>query len=91
MVRVRISTTVDAGRLAEARRRVGRPDSELIDQALALLLRELDTQRELEALSAAPYEDDPELAWQAPSGPDLPYDGGVPPEVARLARERRAE
>ena len=79
MPRVRISTTVDGSRLEEARRRVGRPDSELIDQALALLVRDLDEQRDLAALAAATEDD-----------PDLPYEGGVPPEVLRLVAERRA-
>jgi len=88
--RTRISTTVDADRLARARATVGRPDSELIDLALAALLRSLDGAREREALLDAPYEDDPELAWNAPTGPDLPYDGAVPTDVQRLAAQRRA-
>ncbi len=90
MARTRISTTVDGDRLARARRLFGGPDSELIDRALVLLLRRLDAEREVAAITAAPYEDDPELAWTAPPGPDLPYDGEVPAEVARLAAERRA-
>lgn len=90
MSRQRISTTVDAGQLARARDLFGGPDSELLDRALALLVRRLDAERERAALDAAPYEEDPDLAWQAPFGPDLPYDGAVPDEVARLAAERRA-
>lgn len=35
--------------------------------------------------------DDPDLTWQAPPGPDLPYDGVVPEQVRRLAAERRAQ
>ncbi len=46
--------------------------------------------REAEALRAMPYEEDPDLTWQAPVGPDLPYDGEIPPEVRDLARRRRA-
>lgn len=41
------------------------------------------------ALHALPYEEDVELAWEAPPGPDLPYDGRVPAEVLRLAEARR--
>jgi len=42
------------------------------------------------ALESHPYEADPELAWEAPPGPDLPYEGAVPADVLRLARRRRA-
>lgn len=90
MARTRISTTVDRDRLDEARRRLGTSDSELIDEALAVLLRELDAEDELAALDRSPYEADPDLQWHAPPGPPLPYDGDVPPEVEALARERRA-
>jgi hypothetical protein len=88
--RQRISTTVDAERLTRARRLFSGPDSELIDRALELLVRRLDADREPAALDAAPYEDDPDLQWSAPAGPDLPYDGDVPEDVTRLAAERRA-
>ncbi len=54
-----------------------------------LSMQELDGRHELEAMTAQPYEDDPDLAWDTDSGPSLPYDGEVPPEVLRLA-ERRA-
>lgn len=64
-------------------------DSQIIDRALAALLEQLEEERELAALSAAPYEDDPDLAWTSPPGPDLPYDGDVPDEVLRLAAKRR--
>lgn len=90
MSRTRVSTTVDGERLARARELFDGPDSELLDRALELLVRRLDAQRERAALAAAPYEDDDELAWQAPPGPDLPYDGDVPDDVLALARERRA-
>lgn len=89
MSRTRISTTVDAERLARCRAALGVSDSELLDRALAALLRELVGAHERRALEAAPYEDDPELAWQAPPGPDLPYDGPVPEEAMRLAAQRR--
>lgn len=90
MNRTRISTTVDTDRLTQARQVLGVADSELVDRALAALLRELLGHQERQALARAPYEDDPELSWQAPVGPDLPYDGAVPAEVRRLAAERRA-
>lgn len=89
MSRTRISTTVDAHRLAEARRRLAVSDSELIDRALAALIDDLEAERELTALIEAPYEDDPELAWHAPVGPDLPYDHDIPRDVLALAAERR--
>ncbi len=89
MNRVRLSTTVDARLLAEARRLVPGPDSRLVDRALAALVEQLEGRRELEALAAHPYEDDPDLSWSAPPGPDLPYDGPVPAEVRKLARQRR--
>ncbi|MGH9000991.1 MAG: hypothetical protein ACRDY7_16555 [Acidimicrobiia bacterium] len=91
MPRVRISTTVDAERLVEARRLVGGPDSRIIDRALAVLVDGLAAEAELAALAAAPYEGDPDLSWEAAPGPDLPYDGEVPPEVLRLAAQRRKE
>jgi hypothetical protein len=90
MARTRISTTVDADRLEQARRSFAVSDSVLIDRALAALLREVAGARERAALAAQPYEDDPELAWQAPPGPDLPYDGEVLGDVRRLAADRRA-
>lgn len=90
MARTRVSTTVDGDRLERARQLFGGSDSELLDRALELLVRRLDAEREVAALDADPYEQDADLLWQAPPGPDLPYDGDVPPEVAALARERRA-
>ena len=91
MTRVRISTTVDAAVLAAARRLASKPDSELLDQALTSLVEQLEAQRELTALADQPYEDDPDLAWQAPPGPDLPYDGAVPADVMKLAQRRRRQ
>ena len=38
MSRTRLSTTVDAGLLASARKASGKPDSALVDEALAALL-----------------------------------------------------
>jgi hypothetical protein len=90
MARTRISTTVDTDRLELCRRTLGVPDSELVDRALAALARELLTRQERAALAAAPYDEDPDLDWQAPAGPDLPYAGEIPEEVMRLAAERRA-
>lgn len=91
MSRTRVSTTVDGERLARARELFGGTDSELLDRALELLVRRLDAQRERAALLADPYEADEELAWQAPPGPDLPYDGNIPDDVRALARERREQ
>jgi len=65
-------------------------DSKLVDRALAALVEEMEERQELHALEAQPYHDDPDLAWQPPQGPDLPYDGDVPAEVERLAARRRA-
>lgn len=90
MARIRISTTVDRDRLERARAAFPRPDSELLDRALELLLRHLDAERERRALIEHPYDDDPDVSWEAPPGPDLPYDGDIPDEVRRLASERRA-
>jgi hypothetical protein len=91
MSRERISTTVDSARLAKARRLFRLKDSRLIDQALdALVQREL-AERELAAIEEKPYEDDPDLSWDAPDGPDLPYDGEIPADVRRLAARRRRQ
>ncbi len=89
MARTRISTTVDARRLDDVRRRLGVPDSEIVDRALAVLVEQLDALHEQVALEEQPYEADPDLAWDAPPGPDLPYDGQVPAEVLELAAARR--
>jgi hypothetical protein len=89
MKRVRISTTVDRDRLVVCRRLLGGKDSQLLDRALQALVNELESERELAALEAHPYDDDPDLAWEAPPGPDLPYDGDVPKDVIRLAARRR--
>lgn len=89
MKRVRISTTVDAEQLARCRRLFGPGTSKLVDRALRVLGDELERQRELEALERLPYEKDAELSWEAPPGPDLPYDGDVPDDVRRLAAARR--
>jgi hypothetical protein len=91
VTRVRISTTVDAAVLAAARRLAAQPDSQLLDRALVALVEQLEAEREHTALAAQPYEDDPDLAWQAPPGPDLPYDGAVPTDVMKLAQRRRRQ
>jgi hypothetical protein len=90
MTRVRISTTVDAQRWAAARRLLGGSNSQVVDRALAALIEQLEAEQERTALAAFPYEDDADLAWEAPPGdPDLPYDGEVPADVLRLAEQRR--
>lgn len=89
MGRVRISTTVDEDRLLRCRALLGTNDSVLLDRALAALLEEMEAMRERAALEEHPYEDDPELSWEVPAGPVLPYDGEVPAEVLELARARR--
>jgi hypothetical protein len=91
MNRVRISTTVDAKSLGRARQLLPGADSRLLDQALLALIEDLQEDRELAALAALPYEDDPDLTWEAPPGPDLPYDGDVPEDVVRLALQRRRQ
>lgn len=91
MARVRISTTTDEVRLEELRRRLGVNDSVLVDRAFATLLDALESEREQLALDVLPYEAVPDLAWEAPRGSDLPYDGAIPEDVQRLARERRGE
>lgn len=52
-------------------------------------MRDLMGTQERAALVARPYEDDPDLAWQAPGSPGLPYEGEVPAEVLALAAARR--
>jgi len=89
--RVRISTTVDADNLASARSLVGKQDSEVIDQALRALIHNLEHERELAALRDHPYERDPDLTWEAPAGPPLPYDAEIPAEVLALAEKRRKQ
>lgn len=91
MARVRISTTVDGERLEQARALVQATDSELIDRALKLLLDQVRSEREIAAIRALPYEEDPDLSWEAPPGPDLPYDGDIPADVRALAEQRRNE
>ncbi len=82
---------MDAARLERCRELLGVSDSQLVDDALGALLRELSGAVERAAIDAWPYEQDPDVAWQAPPGPDLPYDGQVPEAVQRLAAERRAQ
>lgn len=89
MPRVRVSATVDAAQLEQARRLTGLRDSQLLDEALGALLRRASAERERAALAAQPYHDDPDLTWSAPTAPDLPYAGEVPPEVLALAAARR--
>ena len=88
-MRVRISTTIDEARLEEARRRTGSRDSELLDRALVALLDLLDTEAELAAIAAAPYESDPELAMPGADPTEEDYLGSVPAAVRRLAKTRR--
>ena len=91
MSRARVSTTVDATSLRRARQLLPGADSRLLDRALLALIEDLEEDRELTALAALPYEDDPDLAWEAPRGPDLPYDGEVPEDVVQLALQRRRQ
>jgi hypothetical protein len=66
---MRILTTVDSDRLATCRRLLQTNDSTQIARALAAQIDELETEAEQRALAAFPYEEDPDLAWQAPSSP----------------------
>lgn len=86
MPRVRISTTVDGARLDRARALLGTSDSDLVDRALTLLVEAAEAERETEILARLPYESDPDLAWEPPSGPSLPYDGPIPDDVKALSR-----
>ena len=70
---------------------LGVSDSQLIDRALALLIEHLEREAELAALEQHPYDADPDLAWEAPRGASLPYDGDVPTEVIDIAARRRRE
>lgn len=88
---MRLSTTVDAGRLATVRRLLDGPDSRILDRALQALLDQLEEEQELAALTAQPYEDDPDLDWPAVPVADLPYDGAVPAGVLELAARRRRQ
>jgi len=90
MGRERISTTVDSERLARCRRLLGTRDSALMDRAIEALLDVLEGEREVQALTAHPYDADPELVWAAPPGPDLPYEAPIPAAVQRLASKRRS-
>lgn len=80
---------MDAERLTVCRSLLAVPDSRLIDRALDALIEQVEAKREIEALEAAPYETDAALAWEAPPGPDLPYDGQIPQDVRRLAARSR--
>jgi hypothetical protein len=75
--------------LSKCRQLIDAPDSELIDRALAALIAEVEADREIAALTAQPYESDPDLAWQVEDGPPLPYSGAIPKEVLDKARARR--
>ena len=86
---MRISTTIDGQRWAEARRLVSGSPSQIVDAALEALIEKLEGERERAVLAKLPYEDDPDLSWDAPPGPALPYEGEVPEEILRLAEERR--
>ena len=89
MKRVRVSTTVDGGRLAACRRLLRTSDSRLLDRALQALINELEAAAEIRALEEFPYDGDPELASIVSDAPVLPYDGDVPKEVLLRAKARR--
>lgn len=64
----------------------------MLDRALAALIDEIETAREIAALKENPYDSDPMLNIPLmPFPDDLPYDGEVPPDVIALAEKRRAE
>jgi hypothetical protein len=91
MARVRVSTTVDGETLAGLRLALGVSDSELLDRALGMLSEAVEAEAEQRALREMPYQDDPDLGWNAPVAAPLVYDGDVPPHVLELARSRRGE
>jgi hypothetical protein len=92
MNRKRISTTVDGAVLDHARELSGVRDAEMFDAAMSALIEKIQGERDLAALSDWPYVDDPELAMP-PAPTDvldaLPYSGAVPPELVKLAKQRR--
>lgn len=81
-----MSTTVDATALQRARDLLPGPDSQVLDRALRALIEHLEGERDRAALIAQPYDEDVDLAWQAPPGPDLPYEGDVPEELKASRR-----
>jgi hypothetical protein len=91
MNRVRISTTVDSGKLEAARRLFGGADSGMMDRALGALIAELERDAEIKALERYPYVSDSDLSWAhaGSDGPALPYDGEIPAKVLAKARARR--
>lgn len=86
---MRISTTVDIHRWHTARSLLEGSNSRVVDAALEALIEKLEGEREAAALTSHPYEEDPDLNWDAPLGPPIPYDGPVPTDVLRLAERRR--
>jgi hypothetical protein len=92
MTRVRISTTVDAKALDEARRLVNGRDGQMLDAAMRALIEKLATEAESKALDSWPYASDLDLRMPDALADDrdaLPYDGDVPADVVALARHRR--
>ena len=67
------------------------PGSQVVDRALAALIDQLEGEHERAVLVTHPYEADEELRWEAPPGPDLPYDGEVPTDVRDQAGRRRVK
>ena len=65
------------------------PDSKILDRALEALIEQLEEEQELAALTAHPYEADPDITWAPVPGDGLPYDGEVPAAVLRMAADRR--
>ena len=94
MNRTRISTTVDGAVLEQARQLSGARDADMFDAAMLALIEKIQGERELAALSDWPYAEDPELVMpQAPADflDALPYSGAVPPELVKLAKQRRLQ
>jgi hypothetical protein len=90
MERMRISTTVDGTRLARARELFAGRDAAMLDQALAALIDEIETAREIAAIRALPYHADPMLDLPVIAlADDLPYDGEVPADVLAAVEQRR--
>ncbi len=89
MPRVRISTTTDAALLARARALHAGSDASMIDAALAAWVRAAEDERERAILLADPYDEDEQPDLGPVDMSDLPFDE-VPPEILRLAAERRS-
>lgn len=87
-MRTRISTTVDGIKWRQAMSLMNSPASQVVDRALEALIDRLEAESEIRALDEFPYDEDPELAWEA-EPVALPYEGDVPEAIRRQAAQRK--